>query len=111
MNVVWKGGIKTDNLLRTLYGSVSRTGHTLDGIAVVSEIMASPLPSQVAETMRKTLDAFQESYRAQLSRPTQGLWANSTTQSVVRGVCELMEQVRKTAPLVHQVCAPINRIR
>ncbi|KAM6501982.1 thiamine biosynthetic bifunctional enzyme Thi4 [Amanita muscaria] len=97
------GGIKTFNLLRTLYGSVSRTGHTLDGIAVVSEIMASPLPTQVAETMRKTFDAFQESYRAQLSRPTQGLWANSTTQSVVRGVCELMEHVRKTAPLVHQI--------
>ncbi|KNZ76685.1 putative thiamine biosynthetic bifunctional enzyme [Termitomyces sp. J132] len=52
------GGIKIKNLLRTLHGSVSRTGRALDGVAIVSEIMASGDPRQAAITLSTIFNSF-----------------------------------------------------
>ena len=102
-----KGGIKTSNLLRTLYGSVSQTDHALDGVAVVSEIMASPLPMETAHTMKAIVSGFRDGLRAQLSSPRRGLWASPDRTSIVEAACRLIEQVRKSGPLIHQVCMAV----
>ena len=98
------GGIKASNLLRTLYGSVSQTGHALDGVAVFSEIMTSPLPMETAHEMKGIVGAFKDGLRAQMSGPRRGLWASPDGTSIVEGVCTLVEQVRASGPLIHQVC-------
>ena len=104
------GGIKTSNLLRTLYGSASQTGHALDGVAVVSEIMASPLPMETAHKMKGIVSGFKDGLRAQMSGPRRGLWASPDRTSIVEGVCRLVDQVRMSGPLIHQVCmAVINK--
>ncbi|KAF8629428.1 hypothetical protein AX15_003475 [Amanita polypyramis BW_CC] len=97
------GGIKSTNLLRTLYGSVSRTGHALDGVAVVSEIMASLVPAQAGRTMKSILSEFEEGRQLNLSVSSQGLWANPVSESIIEGVCTLLEEVRKSNPLIHQI--------
>ncbi|KAK2464320.1 hypothetical protein APHAL10511_003777 [Amanita phalloides] len=97
------GGIKTSNLLRTLYGSVSQTGAALDGVAVVSEIMASPLPMETAQKMRDIVRGFKAGLCALMSGPRPGLWANPDAESIVEGVCKLVQEVRKSGPLIHQI--------
>ena len=99
-----KGGIKTSNLLRTLYGSVSRTGHAFDGVAVVSEIMASPLPTETAQKMKDVVKGFKDGLRTHVSSPRRGLWVSPDRTSILEGVCRLVEEVRRSGPLIHQVC-------
>lgn len=101
---VFKGGIKTPNLLRTLYGSVSQTGHAFDGVAVVSEIMASPLPMEAAQKMKDVVRGFKDGVRAHASSTRRGLWVSPDRTSILEGVCRLIEEVRRSGPLVHQVC-------
>ncbi|KAF6763224.1 thiamine biosynthetic bifunctional enzyme [Ephemerocybe angulata] len=74
-------GIKTSNLWRTLYGGVSVTGHALDGVAVVSEIVASQDPRGVANSLSKIVKDLQISTRAS----------------------ELISKTRDISPLVHQI--------
>ncbi|KAG6837001.1 hypothetical protein H0H93_016461 [Arthromyces matolae] len=90
------GGIKSTNLLRTLHGSVSRTGHALDGVAIVSEIMASENPRQAAETLSKISKSFTSSLPQSLSSPT-------TADIILERVSQLMSVVRDINPLVHQI--------
>ena len=51
------GGIKSTNLLRTLHGCAFPTGHSLDGVAVVSDIMASSEPQAAARRLAQTFHA------------------------------------------------------
>ncbi|KAH9063611.1 thiamine biosynthetic bifunctional enzyme, partial [Lactarius vividus] len=46
------------NSLHTLHGCASPTGHALDGVAVVSEIVASPEPQAAARRLVQTLRAW-----------------------------------------------------
>ncbi|KIK67487.1 hypothetical protein GYMLUDRAFT_156732 [Collybiopsis luxurians FD-317 M1] len=94
------GGIKSNNLLRTLHGSVSSTNHALDGVAVVSEIVASPQPREAAAKLSGLISAFRSgsSIRNALSvRPEYSAGA------VIDGVIDLMIRVREQSPLVHQI--------
>ncbi|KAF9010698.1 thiamine biosynthetic bifunctional enzyme Thi4 [Cyathus striatus] len=92
------GGIKANNLLRTLHGSVSSTNHALDGVAVVSEIVASQTPRQAAEDLAKTINAF----RAELSLPRL-INSEYTPETILEGVSKLMSSVRELNPLIHQI--------
>lgn len=105
------GGIKAGNLLRTLYGSVSSTGRALDGVAVVSEIVASQNPKQATEKLSRIFKAFKVEFAL---TPARG-WtlpsslygqelATPTTDAILEGVGKLMVKVREISPLVHQVC-------
>ncbi|KAI9463739.1 Hydroxyethylthiazole kinase family-domain-containing protein [Boletus coccyginus] len=92
------GGIKSSNILRTLHGSVSTTGHGLDGVAVVSEIVASPEPSKSARKLR-------EAYRS-WSNPIKQLGEvlpSYTADSIKDGVVDLLRIIKETKPLIHQI--------
>ncbi|KIM45460.1 hypothetical protein M413DRAFT_66738 [Hebeloma cylindrosporum] len=99
------GGIKSTNLLRTLHGSVSSTNHILDGVAVVSDIVASPEPQVAAETLRTILSQFRKSYNHHpLGFDGSLLGAGPTTaSSIVEAALSLMKEIRKRNPLVHQI--------
>ncbi|KAG9316499.1 Hydroxyethylthiazole kinase family-domain-containing protein [Chiua virens] len=89
------GGIKSSNLLRTLHGSVSNTGHRLDGVAVISEIVTSPEPSKVANNLR-------ESYR-RWSNLTGQSSPSYTTDTIKDAVSDLLRVTKETKPLIHQI--------
>ncbi|PFH53734.1 hypothetical protein AMATHDRAFT_136883 [Amanita thiersii Skay4041] len=92
------GGIKELNLLRTLHGSVSRTNHSLDGVAVVSEIMASQKPKEAAATLLSIFNAFNATLNNEPSPASV-----SMDSKILQGVLKLMEEVQRTAPLIHQI--------
>ncbi|KAF8639513.1 hypothetical protein AX17_001418 [Amanita inopinata Kibby_2008] len=93
------GGIKTNNLLRTLHGSVSHTNRTLDGVAVVSEIMASKEPHDVAARLVQVVKGFKSEFEASRLRSRPPL----SSKEIIDGVCRLMEDVRVKNPLIHQI--------
>ncbi|KAF9071660.1 thiamine biosynthetic bifunctional enzyme Thi4 [Rhodocollybia butyracea] len=94
------GGIKSRNLLRTLHGSVSPTNHSLDGVAVVSEIVASTHPRETAAKLRELIYAFRRG-----SSILKGLSVHSeySVETVIDGVVDIFEAIRKHNPLVHQI--------
>ena len=107
------GGIKATNLLRTLHGTVSSTGHALDGIAVISEIVASTEPRRATETLANILSAF----RADFPHPpgldtrlTSDLYVTGdlSPETVLEGVVQLLETIRGLNPLVHQVSSSVH---
>lgn len=105
------GGIKANNLLRTLHGTVSSTGHTLDGIAVVSEIISSQNPRVAAACLSKVLHSFRARFSATVPRGcvlASSLYDKngrvSTRFQILEGVQTLMTKIREIGPLVHQVC-------
>lgn len=93
------GGIRSDNLLRTLHGSMSPSGHKLDGIAVVSEIVASREPHAISRTLRETYTAWDACIAGQKAKPSTAY----TAENVKAGVANLMSIIRKTNPLIHQI--------
>ena len=95
------GGIKTTNLLRTLHGAMSSISHALDGIAVVSEIVASPQPNLAAEKLHSITSQFRQS----ISRRFPGLGnRNLTPENILGDVTKLLGKIRSSNPLIHQVC-------
>jgi len=101
------GGIKSTNLLRTLHGTVSSTNHTLDGVAVVSDIVASSEPQVAAQKLHTILSQFRHGYSQHPLGLDGSLLATGsmTSSSIVEGVSSLMKEIRKRNPLVHQVCS------
>ncbi|KAF9050175.1 thiamine biosynthetic bifunctional enzyme Thi4 [Panaeolus papilionaceus] len=100
------GGIKATNLLRTLHGVVSTTGHSLDGVAVVSDIVASQTPKLAAESLSQIFQEFQSSF----NKDTLGLEIVGKSDSsfltqddIMEGVTKLVKEIRKLNPLVHQI--------
>ncbi|KAL0574696.1 thiamine biosynthetic bifunctional enzyme [Marasmius crinis-equi] len=95
------GGIKAHNLLRTMYGSVSRTGHPLNGVAVVSEIMASENPKDAAARLSNTLQTFRSGSAIPLAL---SFGTNvSTVDKITEQVASLMKHMKEVNPLVHQI--------
>lgn len=92
----YEGGIKSTNLLRTLHGAVSESGHTLDGVAIVSDIVASPDPELSAHQLSTIFRAFK-----QTTLPKVALSRDPDT--VLESVLRLMETIKTLNPLVHQV--------
>ncbi|KJA27567.1 hypothetical protein HYPSUDRAFT_62643 [Hypholoma sublateritium FD-334 SS-4] len=95
------GGIKSTNLLRTLHGAVSVSNRALDGVAVVSDIVASPEPKQAAERLRIIISRFQAYY----STHPNGLHTSQllTSESILDSVGRLITELRNRSPLVHQI--------
>ncbi|KAJ7045477.1 thiamine biosynthetic bifunctional enzyme Thi4 [Mycena alexandri] len=92
------GGIKSTNLARLLHGSVSRTNHTLDGVAVVSDIVASPNPETAARRLKSIFNACK---RCILDSPAQNfVWSRG---EILDNVTTIMDGVRTLSPLVHQM--------
>lgn len=102
LSLLFLGGINSTNILRVLYGSVSKLNRPLDGVAVVSDIMASAEPRFAAERLLKTIRAFTDETSP---RPASGLYSSGrlSLEHVLEGVVRLMETVRELNPLVHQV--------
>ncbi|KAF8971165.1 thiamine biosynthetic bifunctional enzyme Thi4 [Flammula alnicola] len=101
------GGIKSTNLLRTLHGTTSTSNRVLDGIAVVSDIVASPEPRIAAEKLQTILSQFRQNYSVHplgldvhLGHSTP---APLTSDSIMDGVIQLMKEIRNRNPLVHQI--------
>lgn len=93
-------GINSRNVLRTLHGTTSPTGRTLDGVAIVSAIMASRTPQGAASSLSSTVKAF-----LSFSAP---LFSTLSTTPLVEGAlvekaASLLRNVREIGPLVHQV--------
>lgn len=95
------GGIKSTNLLRTLHGAVSVSNRALDGVAVVSDIVASPEPKFAAERLQTIISQFQTYHSAYPN----GLYTahSLTSESILNSVGKLVTELRKRSPLVHQV--------
>jgi thiamine-phosphate diphosphorylase/hydroxyethylthiazole kinase len=81
-----------------LHGSVSTSGHRLDGIAVVSDIAASPTPHSAARKLKDSFDAWVHDFDVQ-SQAVQVYDA----ETVKNGVVELLQVIRDKRPLIHQV--------
>ncbi|KAI0633418.1 Hydroxyethylthiazole kinase [Trametes polyzona] len=92
-------GIKSTNALHCLHGSVSPGGRALDGLAVVSDIVASTDPLNAAKRVATIVQAFKS-----IPTPTFSLAPSSYTADAFRGgVGELLTAVKKHSPLVHQI--------
>lgn len=99
------GGVKAENARGLLHGSVAPvSGKALDGIAVISAIVASEEPKVKAEELRAITDDFQ---RAQAARdPKAGVFPSApgrNAEEFVKAAAELFAVVRDTTPLVHQI--------
>lgn len=94
---VQTGGIKSTNAVRTLIGSVTTSGKSLDGLAVVSDIVASREPLTAAQRLRDAISHFKAS-RTKFSSPD-----GYTTESIRGSIGEALRHVRELSPLVHQV--------
>lgn len=93
--ITLKGGIKVTNLQRTLHGAVSESGHTLDGVAVISEIVESSEPGLTAKCLCKMIHQFRQSVSANNIR-------YRDIDCLLNGVTDLLEGTRELNPLVHQ---------
>ena len=90
------------------------THHALDGVAVVSDIVASTDPKSAAERLNAILKDFKTNY----IRSPLGLRDNlavaegnkMTVKSILDGVVQLVTQIRGINPLVHQVSAYVDAI-
>ncbi|WVO14242.1 hydroxyethylthiazole kinase [Cryptococcus depauperatus] len=101
------GGIHLPNLAHLLHASISPVSrNALDGVAVISDIVASRTPEQAARGLREITDSFSRS-RKQLDRLTGVFRGNSVG---AQGLKELVDQavglisvVKRMTPLVNQL--------
>ncbi|KAJ6593867.1 TMP-TENI-domain-containing protein [Mycena capillaripes] len=93
------GGIKSTNLARLMHGSVSKTNHGLDGVAVVSDIVASADPEKAARKLKSIFVACKE---ATLSLQKYSLSSRNRDDILDKAVA-IMDGVRNLTPLVHQI--------
>ncbi|KAJ7287569.1 thiamine biosynthetic bifunctional enzyme Thi4 [Mycena rebaudengoi] len=91
------GGIKSTNMARLMHGSVSRTNHGLDGVAVVSDIIKSSDPEQSAKILKNIFTVYNKP--AHLGHSSE-VWLRET---ILDKVASIMDGARKLNPLVHQI--------
>jgi len=92
-------GINARNVLRTLHGTTSPAGRTLDGVAVVSAIMASRIPKEAALDLSKVVTAFLSS-PSLLSAPSS---VPIQKKALIESAARLLDNVRELGPLIHQI--------
>ncbi|KAI5120643.1 hypothetical protein M0805_007980 [Coniferiporia weirii] len=93
-------GINARNTLRTLHGVVSASGRALDGVAVVSAIMASRQPREAAREISTVVRAFLSSAPPIFSTPSA---ASLQAQGIIHASAALLAKIRETGPLIHQI--------
>ncbi|PCH43723.1 Hydroxyethylthiazole kinase [Wolfiporia cocos MD-104 SS10] len=100
------GGVKSTNALHCLHGAVSTIGHTLDGLAVVSDIVASPQPRDAAKRLAVIVQAFKSTRfnSFSLSHSTCVNFRELYTPEIIKAsVGKLLNAIRTHAPLIHQI--------
>ncbi|PIL34226.1 hypothetical protein GSI_03937 [Ganoderma sinense ZZ0214-1] len=92
-------GIKSTNALHCIHGAVSAYGRSLDGLAVVSDIVASRDPYNAAKRIATIVQAFKANPLPCFSTfpPTYA------SDAIKLKVGELLSAVKKFSPLVHQI--------
>ena len=93
-------GIKSTNVLHCLHGSVSPSGRSLDGVAVVSDIVASTDPLNAARKIANIVNAFKTSTNAPVFSLSPSPYVVDTFK---QGVGVFLSAIKKFSPLVHQV--------
>ncbi|KZV80506.1 thiamine biosynthetic bifunctional enzyme Thi4 [Exidia glandulosa HHB12029] len=93
------GGIKRTNVLRTLHGirSSGPSLRGLDGVAVVSDIVASTTPFDASKQLYNLTSAALTSFSAR-SAPTP-----FSTEALLQRAVAAFALIRKHGPLVHQI--------
>ncbi|KAH9948563.1 Hydroxyethylthiazole kinase [Amylocystis lapponica] len=99
VNAVAIGGINAANVLHCLHGAVSPAGRTLDGVAVVSGIVASPDPRRAAQTLAGLVRAS----KAAGPRMRFAAAPGCTADGLRAQAGALLAAVRAFSPLVHQI--------
>ncbi|GJJ06485.1 hypothetical protein Clacol_000677 [Clathrus columnatus] len=95
------GGIKITNALRALHGAIAPSDYRyLDGLAVVSEVVASPKPFETARELSHIIKSF-KSFK--LPPVFSFHSAKCSVDSFVSKAGKLLESVRALSPLVHQL--------
>jgi hypothetical protein len=107
-----KGGIHLPNLPQLLHGCPSpKYLKSLDGIAIISDIVASPMPENAARSLRTVLDSYHRVRKDQAglhavfgfdASGTAG-YANRDAKELLEAAAGLIAVVRETTPLAHQV--------
>ncbi|KAJ7132784.1 thiamine biosynthetic bifunctional enzyme Thi4 [Mycena crocata] len=91
------GGIKSTNLARLMHGSVSQTNHRLDGVAVVSDVIASSDPKKAAQLLKSVFMAFKKSRNLLGGKD---IWPR---EEILDKAITIMDVVRTRSPLIHQI--------
>ncbi|KAK8853182.1 hydroxyethylthiazole kinase [Kwoniella newhampshirensis] len=101
------GGIHLPNLAQLLHASISPiSANHLDGIAIISDIVASETPKEAARALRDLVGSFKRVRKtlpdpmAIFGIPTK---RDLTVDGLVTGVMELIRVVKRETPLVHQM--------
>ncbi|ETW81065.1 hypothetical protein HETIRDRAFT_452502 [Heterobasidion irregulare TC 32-1] len=97
------GGIKSTNIIRTLHGSATASGYALDGVAVVSDVVASQDPRAAAQRLLQLFSSWAKASRGPTSFSLLSPQGSYTSESVVKEAASLLESVRQIKPLVHQI--------
>ncbi|BEI81024.1 hypothetical protein CcaverHIS002_0201840 [Cutaneotrichosporon cavernicola] len=97
------GGIHAHNTPFLLHGSVGASGKALDGVAVISAIVASQTPKEKAAELRAITDAFKASREGTNSETAVFPAPQRGAEELIKAAAELFAVVRDTTPLVHQI--------
>ncbi|KDQ21517.1 hypothetical protein BOTBODRAFT_25958 [Botryobasidium botryosum FD-172 SS1] len=98
------GGLKSTTVLRTLHGATTPCGtRTLDGVAVVSDIVASPNPRGSAELLSKLIRAFYSRPSPNFAFPFSAAHQSYTEDDIKSRAAGLLKTLKAIKPLVHQI--------
>ncbi|ODN94721.1 hydroxyethylthiazole kinase [Cryptococcus wingfieldii CBS 7118] len=102
------GGIHLPNLAQLLHASISPDSrNALDGVAIISDIVASKTPREAAQSLRAVTDSFKRARKQYASLESAfGSTLYKPGRSVgnfVERAVELMGVVKDTNPLVNQM--------
>ena len=97
--IFFTAGINSNNVLHCLWGSVTPSGHALNGVAVVSDIVSSPNPKEAALKLRARIRGFYNyPFRTFSEIPF-----FAPGEKFIRGqVGAFLDAVKEYGPLVHQ---------
>ncbi|KAF1987956.1 hydroxyethylthiazole kinase [Aulographum hederae CBS 113979] len=101
VSTVCIGGINASNAQRVLYQSTSPLGKPLNGIAVVSEIIASPSPADAAKDLKSLLSSS-PSFAPPPPKPKTEITQTLKNQ-IYTSVPSLLKRLASTKPLCHNM--------
>ncbi|OWZ67387.1 hydroxyethylthiazole kinase [Cryptococcus neoformans] len=102
------GGIHLPNVAQLLHASIApQSRNTLAGIAIISDIVASPTPREAAKNLREVVQSFKRA-RSQLANLEAVYGANlfSSPRSVdgfIKEAVHLIDVIKRETPLVNQM--------
>ena len=111
MDTYCPGGIHLPNLPQLLHASIAPiSNHSLDGVAVISDIVSSNAPRKAAQALSKVVASFRAARVAKgdtkalfAPGPSVKEWSERTPEALIAGVQRLLGVVRQETPMIHQV--------